>query len=104
MMAKAALEALGWTLALEESDNGVRVNIVAPGLTVTDLADHVVRATTGAGGAAELDAEMAFGRITRPEDVAAVVSFLVSDEAVMVTGQRIEVAGPPTSSTAAGRR
>jgi 3-oxoacyl-[acyl-carrier protein] reductase len=91
LMAKVALEALGRTLALEEAEHGVRVNIVAPGLTVTDMGDRLARAVTGAPGAADLDAETPFGRVTRPEDVAAVVAFLVSPDSAMVTGQRIEV-------------
>lgn len=94
MMAKVALEALGRTLALEEAAHGVRVNIVAPGLTVTEMGDRLARAVSGAAGAAELDAASPFGRVTRPEDVAAVVAFLVSPSAEMVTGQRIEVTGP----------
>lgn len=96
MMAKVALEALGRTLALEEAAHGVRVNIVAPGLTVTDMGDRLARAVTGAPGAADLDAQSPFGRVTRPEDVAAVVAFLVSPDSAMVTGQRLEV----TSGTA----
>jgi 3-oxoacyl-[acyl-carrier protein] reductase len=95
-MAKVALEAMARTLALEEGGNGVRVNIVAPGLTVTDMGDRLARAVTGASGAADLDSATPFGRVTRPEDVAAVVAFLVSADAAMVTGQRIEV----TSSSA----
>ena len=91
MMAKAALEALGRTLALEEGRSGVRVNIVAPGLTVTEMGNRLARAVTGAPGAADLDAGAPFGRVTRPEDVAAVIAFLVSADAEMVTGQRIEV-------------
>ena len=95
-MAKVALEAMARTLALEEGDNGVRVDIVAPGLTVTDMGDRLARAMTSAPGAADLDSATPFGRVTRPEDVAAVVAFLVSADAAMVTGQRIEV----TSGTA----
>jgi 3-oxoacyl-[acyl-carrier protein] reductase len=90
-MAKVALEALARTLALEEGGNGVRVNIVAPGLTVTEMGDRLARAVSGVPGAAELDSATPFGRVTRPEDVAAVVAFLVSPAAAMVTGQRIEV-------------
>lgn len=91
MMAKAALEALGRTLALEEAANGVRVNIVAPGLTVTEMGNRLARAVVDVSGAADLDSTTPFGRVTRPEDVAAVVAFLVSADAAMVTGQRIEV-------------
>jgi 3-oxoacyl-[acyl-carrier protein] reductase len=59
---------------------------------VTDMGDRLARAVTGAAGAAELDAATPFGRVTRPEDVADVIAFLVSERAEMVTGQRIEVA------------
>lgn len=91
MMAKVALEALGRTLALEEAANGVRVNIVAPGLTVTEMGDRLARAVSGVSGAADLDGTTPFGRVTRPQDVAAVVAFLVSADGAMITGQRIEV-------------
>ena len=46
-MAKAALEALARTLAHEERRNGIHVNIVAPGLVVTDMGQRLARATTG---------------------------------------------------------
>src|SRR5215218_9381443 len=73
---------------------------VAPGLTVTDMGNPLAHAVTGAPGAADLDAASPFGRVTRPEDVAAVVAFLVSADAAMVTGQRIEVtSGTPMPST-----
>jgi 3-oxoacyl-[acyl-carrier protein] reductase len=102
-MAKVALEALGHALALEEAGHGVRVNIVAPGLTVTDMGDRLARAATGAPGAAELDDATPFGRVTRPEDVGGVVAFLVSDDAGQVTGQRIEVtSGTPMPGRARG--
>ncbi|MCX5041883.1 SDR family oxidoreductase [Aldersonia sp. NBC_00410] len=97
MMGKVALEALGRTLALEEQPHGTRVNIVAPGLVATDMGDRLARAITGAADAATLDAEMPFGRVTRPEDVAELVAFLISDRAALITGQRIEVhAGRPS--------
>jgi 3-oxoacyl-[acyl-carrier protein] reductase len=92
-MAKAAAEALAFTLAHEESRHGIRVNVVAPGLVATAMGDRLVRAVLGREGAGELDAEQPFGRVTRPEDVAAVVAFLVSGAGSMVTGQRIVVDG-----------
>jgi 3-oxoacyl-[acyl-carrier protein] reductase len=93
MMGKAALEALGQTLALEEAPHGTRVNIVAPGLVSTIMGDRLARAVTGVGSATDLDASMPFGRVTRPEDVAEVVAFLLSDGARQITGQRIEIHG-----------
>jgi 3-oxoacyl-[acyl-carrier protein] reductase len=92
-MAKAALEALALTLAKEEVAHGIHVNIVAPGLVATDMGQRLVKAKLGKDAVAELDAEQPLGRVCRPEDVARVVRFVVSDDAGMVTGQRIVVDG-----------
>jgi NAD(P)-dependent dehydrogenase (short-subunit alcohol dehydrogenase family) len=92
-MAKAALEALALTLAREEASNGIRVNIVAPGLVITDMGLRLIKAKLGIDNIAELDAAQPFKRVCRPEDVAAVVRMLVSDPSAMVTGQRIIVDG-----------
>jgi 3-oxoacyl-[acyl-carrier protein] reductase len=97
-MAKAALEALALTLAKEEIANGIRVNIVAPGLVATDMGDRLVRAKLGLEDAAALDAAQPLGRVCRPRDVARVVRFLVSDDAAFVTGQRIVVDGGADAS------
>lgn len=97
-MAKAALEALALTLAHEEVANGVRVNIVAPGLVVTDMGSKLVKAKLGLDDMSELDAGQPLGRVTRPEDVARVVRFLASSDAAMVTGQRIIVDGGADAS------
>ncbi|HWF52827.1 MAG TPA: SDR family oxidoreductase [Solirubrobacteraceae bacterium] len=101
-MAKAAAEALAFTLAHEESRHGIRVNVVAPGLVATDMGDRLVRAKLGRTSAAELDAQQPFGRVTRPQDVAAVVAFLVSGAGSMVTGQRIVVDGGADVSPTGG--
>ena len=55
-MAKAALEALALTLAKEEVRNGIRVNIVAPGLVITDMGVRLVRARPGTDDIDALDA------------------------------------------------
>jgi NAD(P)-dependent dehydrogenase (short-subunit alcohol dehydrogenase family) len=99
-MAKAALEALALTLAKEEISNGIRVNIVAPGLVVTDMGEKLVKATLGVDDIAELDAAQPLGRVCRTEDVARVVRFLLSGDASYVTGQRIVVDGGSSSPTA----
>jgi 3-oxoacyl-[acyl-carrier protein] reductase len=93
MMGKVALEALGRTLAVEEQPHGIRTNIVAPGLVVTDMGDRLARAVAGVTMATDLDARFPYGRVCRPEDVAAVVGWLVSDAASYVNGQRIGVDG-----------
>jgi 3-oxoacyl-[acyl-carrier protein] reductase len=92
-MGKAAEEALAQTLAREERQHGVHVNIVAPGLVDTDMGDRLVRATTGAGRVADLAERSPFGRVCSPADIAGAVRFLVSPAAGYVTGQRIGVDG-----------
>jgi 3-oxoacyl-[acyl-carrier protein] reductase len=99
-MAKAALEALALTLAKEEIGHGVRVNIVAPGLVDTDMGRRLVRSVYGTDAIASLDADQPLGRLCRPEDVGAMVRFLASADAELVTGQRIVVDGGAESPTA----
>ncbi|MBV8387034.1 MAG: glucose 1-dehydrogenase [Acidimicrobiia bacterium] len=92
-MAKAALEALAMTLANEEKNKGIRVNIVAPGLVDTEMGRRLVKGAMGVGDIRTLDNGMPLGRVCAPEDVADVVRFLVSDACSYVTGQRIYVDG-----------
>lgn len=95
-MGKAALEALGYTLAKEELPNGIHVNIVAPGLVETDMGVRLARAVTGRGEMDDLrslDAHAPFGRVCQPDDIADVVAYLCSAQAGYVTGQRIAVDG-----------
>jgi NAD(P)-dependent dehydrogenase (short-subunit alcohol dehydrogenase family) len=91
-MGKAAMEALAQTLAKEEASNGIRTHIVAPSLTVTEMGRRLAKARTGADISA-LDDRSPFGRVSVPDDVAAVVCFLVSVANPYVNGQRIYVDG-----------
>src|SRR4051812_37472697 len=95
--AKAGLQGLTKTLAIELGRFGVTANAVAPGFIVTDM----TAATAARIGmdfeqfqkaAAE---QIPVQRVGRPEDIAATVSFLVSEEAGFVSGQVIYVAGGP---------
>ena len=88
-MAKAALEALAVTIAREERQNDIRVNVVAPGLVETEMGRRLMKATAGVSNMRALDATMPFGRVCQPEDVANVVRFLVSERNAYITGETI---------------
>ena len=92
-MAKAAGEALAYALAKEELANGVRVNIVAPALTVSDMGEKLSRAITGNEDIHHLDTKMPFGRVAVPADVAAAVVWFVSDANSYCSGQKLNIDG-----------
>jgi NAD(P)-dependent dehydrogenase (short-subunit alcohol dehydrogenase family) len=75
--AKAALGMLSKGLALELAEYDIRANSVAPGVIATPRNEADAR---------ELDPEVPLGRPGKPEEVAALVSWLCSDEAAYVTG------------------
>lgn len=94
-MAKAALEALAWTLAKEERSHGIHVNVVAPGLVDTEMGRRLVKGAMGVDDIRTMDGRSPFGHVCSPEEVADVVRFVVSDHASYLTGQRIGVDGGP---------
>lgn len=91
-MAKSAQEAVAYTLAKEERQHGIHVNVVAPGVVETEMGRRLMRAR-GVEDMRELDARSPFGRVCQPEDVANAVLFLCSEEASYITNQRITVSG-----------
>ncbi|HEX4180199.1 MAG TPA: SDR family oxidoreductase [Caulobacteraceae bacterium] len=92
-MGKAAMEALALTIAKEERQHGIRCNIVAPSLTVTEMGRRLTKATAGVDDIHELDARSPFGRVSTPEDVAAAVTWLVSSANPYANGQKINING-----------
>ena len=92
-MGKAAMEALALTLAKEERENGIRTNIVAPSLTVTEMGKRLTKATTGMDDIHALDARSPFGRVSTPQDVASAVIWLVSSANPYANGQKINING-----------
>ncbi len=97
-MGKAAGEALALTLAKEEMKNGVRVNIVSPSLTVSDMGVKLARAITGQEDIHHLDAKFPFGRVSDPSDVAAAVLWFVSDANPYCSGQKLNIDGAGMAS------
>lgn len=85
---KAGVEGFSRTLAREIGSRQVTVNCVAPGLIETDMTDELDERLLNS----MLDA-VPVGRLGQPEDVAAAVSYLASDEASYVTGAVIPVNG-----------
>ena len=83
--AKAALIGATKALSKEVAARKVTVNAVAPGFIATDMTADLDEA--------ELKKTIPAGRFGQPEEVAALVAFLCSDEAAYITGQVIEIAG-----------
>ena len=83
--AKAALIGATKALAQEVAARGVTVNAVAPGFIATDMTADLDET--------ELKKLIPAGRFGRPEEVAALVAFLASDEAAYITGQTISING-----------
>ncbi|CAM5335730.1 3-oxoacyl-ACP reductase [Streptomyces tanashiensis] len=95
--AKAGVQGLTRTLAIELGPYGINVNAIAPGFVATAMTDQTAR-RTGADPEEFRRAAAArspLRRVGSPEDIAAVVSFLASEDAAYVTGQTIHVDGGP---------
>jgi NAD(P)-dependent dehydrogenase (short-subunit alcohol dehydrogenase family) len=103
---KGALEMLVRSMALDEAGHGVRVNAVCPGSVDTPMLRTAARRFsdgTDAGERALVEQwgrSHPIGRVARPEEVAEVVAFLVSDRASFVTGEDIRVDGGLLSTLA----
>lgn len=86
--AKAGMIGMSKSLAAEVAGRGITVNCVAPGFIETDMTASLPDARRQA-----LLASIPVGVLGRPEDVAACVGFLASNEAAYVTGQTLHVNG-----------
>ena len=90
-MTKGAVDVMTRVLAAELGPQGIRVNVVAPGSTVTDM-------NSAKSGKTDEEAEQeiamtALRRQGQPADIADVVAFLCTDDARWVTGAWLDVSG-----------
>jgi 3-oxoacyl-[acyl-carrier protein] reductase len=83
--AKAGLIGLTRSLAREFGTRGVRINAVAPGVTLTEMTTDLVDSEAGKARLRD----MALGRFGRADEVAEAVVFLLSDKASLFTGQTL---------------
>lgn len=97
--ARAAAVGFAKTLATELAPEGITVNTVCPGFTDTDRSRALAAGRAEAAGTTveqavgEIAAGVPMGRMARPEEIAAVVVFLASEQASYVTGTAIQVDG-----------
>jgi 3-oxoacyl-[acyl-carrier protein] reductase len=85
---KAGLIGFSKSVALEVASRGITVNVVAPGLIDTEMTRGITDAARE-----EWEARIPLKRLGTPEDIAAAVCFLASDEASYITGQVLAVNG-----------
>jgi NAD(P)-dependent dehydrogenase (short-subunit alcohol dehydrogenase family) len=93
-MTKAAVEALTRSVAVTYAAHGIRANAVAPGAVRSPALDDSFRRAADPAGAERFLADRSPARrIGEPEEVAAVVSFLLSADASYVSGQTVAIDG-----------
>ncbi len=88
---KAAVASFTQNLARDYAPQKIRVNAVCPGEIHTPMLEAGVRRSGRT--IADLDKLVPFGRIGQPEEVAALVAFLASDEAAFMCGSLVEITG-----------
>lgn len=87
---KGAIQQLTRTLALEYSDNNIRINSIAPGAIETPINKDW---TNDPEKYATVASHIPVNRVGKPRDIAGVAAFLISDDAAYMTGQTLYVDG-----------
>lgn len=96
---KFAVRGLNQNVATELGSHGITANLYSPGVVKTSMWDSIDEIVTASEGTprgsqmAKMVPSIALGRLSEPSDVAAVVSFLASEDSGYVTGQSIVVDG-----------
>jgi NAD(P)-dependent dehydrogenase (short-subunit alcohol dehydrogenase family) len=92
---KHGIEGLTRVAALDYAQRGIRVNAIAPGPILTDRLQQA-----GASARAQIAVAVPLGRIGLPEEIAATVVWLCSEEAAFITGTTLAVDGGRLAGTA----
>lgn len=87
---KGAIDSLTLGLSKELAPDGIRVNSVAPGMTLTDIHE---RSTEDAGRLERIRPHIPMQRVGEPEEIAEAVLFMMSDAASYTSGATLKVAG-----------
>jgi 3-oxoacyl-[acyl-carrier protein] reductase len=93
---KGGVVALMKSAAMDLAPFGIRVNSVGPGLIRTRLTRHI---TDDPGNASDYLRQIPLGRFGEPDDVAAAICFLASDDASWITGHDLTIDGGQTTGT-----
>ena len=89
--AKAALESLTRTMAIELASDGITANAIAPGPTETELFRS--NNPKGSEGESRYLRRVPIGRFAQPTEIASAIAFLASEQAAFITGQTLFVDG-----------
>lgn len=91
---KFAVSGITKSMSPELGPLGIRVNAVAPGMTKTPLIEYMLK---DPAAVARINAAHPIGRIGAPEEIAAVIAFLLTEDASFMTGAIVSVDGGQTA-------
>ena len=86
---KAAVDAFTIGIAREVADDGIRVNALRPGMTRTDMTDYLEDPTTES----RIASTIPMNRIATPDEIAAPILWLLSEEASFISGACLDASG-----------
>lgn len=87
---KGAVDAFTKAFGREVADEGIRVNAIRPGMVLTEMTEERLNDAAFRAG---IEASIPMRRVGRPQEIAEVILFLLSDEASFITGAVLDAAG-----------